>query len=337
MPADSRGSAIVTSGPQVVDLIASLRSFIRVAETKSFSAVAAERGVTQPAISRQISALEVHLGTRVVHRSTQAVTLTDEGRHFLIAARELVAAADAMRDSAAHRRGKPVGLVRLAVQECLGLRLVDHIPTLLREHEELSVELVVRNRTGNLVEEGLDLEVLFGPIEDSTVVTRTLGTVSAPVVASPEYLARRGTPEHPGDLEGHECIVLGDGRPADAWWFIKSDDGHDANELAFPATVNGRFRSNHLSSIHRAVLAGQGIASLPLFLVLSDLRSGALEQLLPQFRRPGWPVHVTYPNRLALPRRTRVVIDFLVALFLEESRTGNLRDNRRFAGLAKTG
>ena len=143
-----------------MDLIA---AFLRVAETGSFSAVAAERGVTQPAVSRQVSALEDHLGTRLVQRSTQAVTLTEEGRELLVAAQQLVDSAEALRQMTASRRGKPMGRVRLAVPVPLGLYLSDKIGRLLTQYEELSVDLVLRDGVSDLIEEGLDLEVRIGP------------------------------------------------------------------------------------------------------------------------------------------------------------------------------
>lgn len=273
--------------------------------------------MTQPAISRQVSALEAHLGTRVVHRSTQAVTLTDEGRHLLAAARDLVTAAESLRESTADRRIHAVGVVRLAVQEGISARVVDHIPRLLKQHQALSVELVVRDRVGGLVEEGLDAEVRRGPIEDLTVVTRHIGSVSLAVVASPEYLARRPLPEHPSDLAAHDCIIHGDPFSDGVWWFRET--GLVGSERSIPVTVTGRFRSNHLASVHRTALAGEGIASLPSCLIAPDLDTGALALLLPRFERRGWAVHVAYPNRSALPRRTRVIIDFLVDLFREDS------------------
>src|SRR5687767_3102097 len=129
-----------------MDLIASLHSFLRVAEIGSFSAVAAERGVTQPAISRQVSALEEHLGTRLVQRSTQAVTLTDEGRNLLMSAQELVDAADRLRQAVGDCLRKPAGLVRVALPVPLGLCVSSRISSLLDTYEELSVELIMRDR-----------------------------------------------------------------------------------------------------------------------------------------------------------------------------------------------
>ncbi|RPH56270.1 MAG: LysR family transcriptional regulator, partial [Acidobacteria bacterium] len=240
-----------------MDLIANLRSFLRVSETGSFSTVAAERGVTQPAISRQVTALEEYLGARLFQRSTQAVTLTEEGRCIIEAARDIVDAADELFHSVTRRTKSPEGLVRVALPVPIGLFLSDRIPSLLHRYEKLSVEVVMRDRVGNLVEEGLDLEVRIGDIENASLVCRRIGSTSTLIVAAPEYLERTQCPQHPRDLEHHDCMVnRGSGRDA-VWWF--TEDGEQEAECS--VSVHGSFSADNAAAIHRAALAGQGIAS----------------------------------------------------------------------------
>jgi DNA-binding transcriptional LysR family regulator len=179
-----------------VDLIAALRSFLRVAETGSFSAVAAELRVTQPAISRQVTALEQQLGVRLVHRSTHAVTLTDEGRELIGPAQQVLDAAEALQQSSSHRRRNPVGRVRLSVPAPLGLYLSTHIGRLLDRYEHLSIDLVLRDGISDLVEEGLDLEIRLGTIEDSALISRHIGSTTAFLVASPQYLQGKSLPTY---------------------------------------------------------------------------------------------------------------------------------------------
>jgi DNA-binding transcriptional LysR family regulator len=303
-----------------MDLIASLRTFIRVSQTGSFSAVAAERGVTQPAISRQVSALEEHLGLRLVQRSTQAVTLTEEGRHFLTSAEDMVDAADTMVQSAAHRRSVPIGTVRFSSHVCFGLYISKHLPTLLQRHDQLAVELVVRERFGSLIEEGLDLEVRLGPPEDSSLITRRIGYANALVVASPEYLTSRPAPMHPDDLAEHECIIHHGSGAGDVWWFREGEAQNEEDDFSIPVTVGGRFSSNNSSTVYNAVIASQGVASLAYYLVAEDIEKGRLVHLLPEYRRRGWPVFVTYPSRRSLPPRTRAVIDFLIEILHADPR-----------------
>lgn len=298
-----------------MDLIAALRTFLRVAETGSFSAVAAERGLTQPAVSRQVSALEDHLGTRLVQRSTQAVTLTEEGRELLVAAQQLVDSAEALRQMTASRRGKPMGRVRLAVPVPLGLYLSDKIGRLLTRYEELSVDLVLRDGVSNLIEEGLDLEVRIGPIEDAALIARCIGWTTAHLVAAPSYLEGRCPPAHPRDLERHDCIVYHRWGRDDVWWF-SAPAGDPGAEIA--VSVRGRFRANNAAAVQRAALDGRGIALLSHLLVSEDIEKGRLRQLLPEYPSRRFPLYVAYPSRRGLPPRTRAVIDYLAELLGED-------------------
>jgi DNA-binding transcriptional LysR family regulator len=301
-----------------MDLIAVLKTFLRVAETGSFSSVAAERGVTQPAISRQVSALEEHLGTRLVQRTTQAVSLTEEGRDLIPKAQELVDAANSMLEVAKHRRGKPVGSVRLAMSVAMATYFSGKIHSLLREHDELSLELVVRDWNGNLIEENLDLEVRMGEIDDESLISRRIGTAMPYIIASPEYLRDKPHPNHPSDLQQHECIVHNRFGNDDVWWFTDADASSSARDDLLPVTVRGRFSSNSSTAIHRAVLAGQGVAALSYLLVAEDVAAGRLVRLLPNYQFRRRPLYIVYPSRRSLPTRTRVVIDWLIKVLNED-------------------
>src|SRR6267143_192364 len=158
-----------------MDLIAALRTFLRVAEVCSFSDVAEERRVTQPAISRQVSALEEHFGTRLVQRSTHAVTLTEEGRDLVPAAQQLVDSADELQERTGRRRTKPVGRVRLSVPVPLGLYFSSKLNSLLKKHDELSIDLILHDRLRDLIEEGIDLQVCVGEVNDSALISRRIG------------------------------------------------------------------------------------------------------------------------------------------------------------------
>ena len=287
-----------------MDLIASLQTFLRVAETGSFSAVATERGVTQPAISRQITALEQQLGTRLVERTTRAVTLTEEGRDLMTAAQELVDSAENLRNSVGRRRGAPAGRVRLSVPVPLGLSLSSQVGPLLHRCKELSIDLVLRDRTSDLIEDGLDLEVRVGPIVDLALIARRIGSTTAFLVAAPRYLRDRSSPTRPCDLQEHDCIVYHRWGDDNTWWF-SSPEG----ELS--VSVRGRFRANNAEAVRRAALEGLGIALLSHLTAQDDVRAGRLKLLMPDFPPLRFPLSVVYPSRRNLPPRTRIVIDFL--------------------------
>jgi DNA-binding transcriptional LysR family regulator len=293
-----------------VDLISSLQSFVRVAETGSFSAVAAERGVTQPAISRQVSALEDYLCAQLVQRSTQAVTLTEEGRNLLLPAQELIDAADSIRQLTGRWSRKPVGAVRVGLPVSVGLYLSERISRLLSEFDELSVDLVLRDHPGNLIEDGLDLEVCIGEPQDASLICRRVGSMADVLVASPAYLERKSAPLKPADIETHDCIVQSRTGAAPGWQFVDTATGEACHVAA-----RGRFSANNAAAAYRATLAGQGIACLPAVLVAGDLADGQLCEVLPDFRTHRHPIYITYASRRRLPQRTRAVIDFLVRSF----------------------
>src|ERR1700722_7844614 len=217
-----------------MDLIAVLRTFLRVAETASFSAVAAERGVTQPAISRQVSALEEHFGTRLVQRSTHAVTLTEEGRDLVPAAQQLVDSADALQERTGRRRTTPVGRVRLSVPGPLGLYFSSKLNSLLKKHDELSIDLILHDRLRDLIEEGIDLQVCVGEVSDSALISRRIGATTAFLVAAPNYVKCRAVPEQLADLQSHDCIVYHRWGREDVWWFVSP-------EGPLSVSVRGRF------------------------------------------------------------------------------------------------
>ena len=314
-----------------MDLIATLQTFLRVAETGSFSAVATERGVTQPAISRQITALEQQLGARLFERSTHAVVLTVEGRELIAAAQELVGTAENLRNSVGRRRGAPAGRVRLSVPVPLGLTLSSQIGPLLRQCEELSIDLVLRDRTSDLIEDGLDLEVRVGPIVDSALIARRIGSTTAYLVAAPRYLRGRSPPIHPQDLHEHDCIVYHRWGDDNTWWF-SSPEGQ------LSVSVRGRFRANNAEAVRRACLEGLGIALLSHLTAQDDIRAGRLKLLLPDFPPLRFPLSVVYPSRRHLPPRTRTVIDFLTnvlradpAMALEDDTCGTSGKSKQSA------
>lgn len=288
-----------------MDLVATVRSFLRVAETSSFSAVAAERGVTQPAVSRQVSALEELLRMQLVHRTTHAVTLTDEGKRLALSAREMIDAVDAFLQESSSHRDKASGRVRLGVPVGMGTYIGRHLPRLLETHDALMLDIVLREQPGHLVKNGLDIEVCYGGNEEPSTVRRRIGALSVHVVASPSYLEGKKRPLKPADLADHQCLVL---HNYPTWWFGTSG----ADEVG--VRVSGRITSNESFVLHQAALAGQGITVLAAHRVREDLASGRLVALMPDVRCRSFPIYLAYPSRRRIPLRTRVVMEHLTKL-----------------------
>ena len=290
-----------------MDLLAALSVFVRVAETGSFSAVARERGVTQPAVSRQIAALEEHLGARLVHRTTRSVGLTEEGRDFLGPAQTVLLSLEEAEGAVGSRQGGIAGLVRISCQPVFGrVVIAPRIHVLLERFKSLSIDLVHEDATLDLVHDAVDLAVHAGelPLERSYIV-RKMGAFSPVIVGAPSYLDSSPALHVPADLSSHECII-DDNAAHREIWTLHGPDG------VIEVPVGGRFRTDNSDSKREAALSGLGLAPLSRWLVRRDLRDGTLRIVLPEWRFPPVPVHAIYPSKRNLAPRVRVVLDFLV-------------------------
>ncbi len=292
-----------------MDLLAAFRIFLRIAETGSFSAVARELGATQPAVSRQIAALEAHLGARLFQRSTRSLTLTEDGRDLMSHARAVVEAVEETEATIGRRRSSPGGMVRLGCPGVFGrLYVAPRLHLLLARYPEMSVDLSMTDNVVDMVQDGLDLSIRVGEVTDASLVARRIGSTTAIAVASEAYLAERGEPLHPQELTQHECILFTRVPTPELWNFV-GPEGH----LAVP--VSGRLRSNGIEAVIEAAMSGVGVALVPLWMMRDDMLGTRLRQILQAWRPPRRPISVVYPSKRFLAPRTRAVIDFLVEEF----------------------
>jgi DNA-binding transcriptional LysR family regulator len=288
-----------------MDLLGSLSVLVRVVETGSFSAVARERELSQAAVARQISQLEEHFGVRLFHRTTRKLSLTDDGQMLLGLARPVLDGVDGIEAALGGQRASPVGLVRVGVTVTGSRFLAQRLPTLLADHPGLKVELVVSDAFGDMIEDRLDLAMRMGEVTDASLVVRRSGTARFVVVAAPDYIERKGRPSTPADLAAHICIVHDVGPGSNVWTFVMPEGSEQFH-------VSGGFLANDVSAVRLAARSGYGIALLPLFEVLDDLRSGMLVCVLSEFPAPSIPLSLVYSSRRHLAPRTRVVFEFLV-------------------------
>lgn len=292
-----------------MDLLAAFRTFIRIAETGSFSAVAREVGATQPAVSRQVAALEGHLGARLFQRSTRSLTLTEDGRDLLTHARLVVEAVEETEAAIGRRRTSPSGTVRLGCPGVFGrLYVAPRLNRLLDRYPDLSVDLSMTDSVVDMVQDGLDLSIRVGEVQDASLVARRIGSTTAIAVASEAYIAAHGEPVHPTDLAQHQCIIFTRTPTPDIWNFIGKDGA-----LAVP--VAGRLRTNGIEAVIEAASAGVGVALVPIWMMREEGVSSRLRQVLQAWQPPRRPISVVYPSRRFLAPRTRAVIDFLVDEF----------------------
>jgi DNA-binding transcriptional LysR family regulator len=289
-----------------MDLLGALDVLVRVVETGSFSAVARERELSQAAVARQISQLEDHFRIRLLHRTTRKLSLTDDGQMLVGLARPVLDGVEGMEAALGRHSASPVGLVRVGVTATASRFLAQRLPTLLADHPGLRVELVVRDQSGDMIEDRLDLAIRVGEITDASLVVRRAGTAAAQVaVVAPSYIARHGKPSSPADLVNHTCIVHHVGPDSDVWTFLTPEGPQDLR-------VSGGFLANDSRAVHLAARTGYGIAFLSLVEVFDDLRSGELVRVLSDFPAPGSPVSLVYSSRRHLAPRTRIVLDFIL-------------------------
>jgi DNA-binding transcriptional LysR family regulator len=293
-----------------MDLIAALRSFVRVAETGSFSAVSVEAQVTQPTISRQIAMLEQHFGVRLFNRTTRKLIVTEDGRTLLALAREIEETLEEAETAFGRRRASPSGIVRLSCPTAFGFYLIGQLGRFAQRYPDISLDLVMRESFGDLIEEGLDLAVRVGPLSESALISRRIGSIERVLVSTPDYLDRAGIPDEPRDLRQHSCIAYAYNTPDRSWIFHQA-----GREVRIP--VSGVFRSNNSEAAQRAVLAGLGIGLLPVILVAPEVVAGRLVRVMPDWESPALPIHIVHSGPRALPLRIRTVVGFLTQISAE--------------------
>ena len=299
-----------------VDLYAAMRIFVRVAEGRSFSETARELNVAQSTVSKQITALEEHLGARLVLRTTRALSLTDDGRQFYQRSCEILdALAEAETTIGA---GKvPSGLVRIGCPATFGrLLIAPRLYRLLSLYPQLRVELVMNDGFVDLVGEGLDLAVLVGTLTDQSLVARRVGTTLQCIFGSPAYFARHGCPKSPRDLRNHNCIVYTNLGTGNEWRFT-------GPARRVKVRVQGNFLPNNAEAIREAVLSGVGVSAAPTWMFHSEARSGLVTTVLGDYQLERLPLNLVYPSRRLVPAKVRAVSDFLVQEFQAEPALGD--------------
>jgi LysR family transcriptional regulator for bpeEF and oprC len=182
---------------------------VRVVESGSFSTVARERGVGQPAVSKQIAALEAHLGAQLMLRTSRSLTLTEAGQDFYESAVQLMGELDAAESRVGRRQASPSGLVRAIVAPVFGgLYVVPRLQEFFARYPDMVVELLISDRPVNLIEDGVDVAVHNGELSDSTLIARKIAATPIVTVATPAYLAKHGVPATPSELGRHACIIF---------------------------------------------------------------------------------------------------------------------------------
>lgn len=292
-----------------MDKTQEMASFIAVVEAGSFVAAADALGLSKAAVSRQVGDLEQRLGTRLLHRTTRRLSLTDDGQLFYARAKEVLAAIEEAEAEISSRSAEPSGLLRINAPLTFGvLHLAPLWGRFADAYPKVSLDIDLSDRIVDLVEEGYDLAVRITNLPSSQLVSRQLASSRMVLCASPDYIARNGVPARPRDLAVHRVIAYSYWSTRDEWSFTGPD-----GEVR--VRTQPRIRANNGDTCRAAALAHQGIVLQPDFLVGGDLRQGTLVELLPDYASLTIGIHAVYPSRKHLPIKTRRMVDFLAAAF----------------------
>jgi DNA-binding transcriptional LysR family regulator len=282
----------------------SLESFVSVAEHRGFALAARQLGRSPSAVTRSIAALEEHLSIRLLHRTTRSVRLTDAGARYLERARRILSDLEEADLAARAERSEPAGRFAISAPSVFGrLYVVPLFCAFLRRHPGVRGELILADRLVNLVEEGLDLGVRIGVLDDSSLRVRAVGAVRRVLVASPDYLAAHQRIRRPSDLRAHATICFSSLNPTPEWRFF-----HRGKELRL--AIEPSFTTNSADAAVEHARLGGGVALVLSYQAEAAVEAGALEILLPRYEPPPLPIQVVYPGARQPSANVRAFIDF---------------------------
>jgi LysR family transcriptional regulator, regulator for bpeEF and oprC len=282
-------------------------AFATAARNGSFAKAARELAQTPSTIAKSISRLESQLGVRLFHRTTRQVSLTPDGQQLFEQCQRILEEVETLRTYAAGARGDLRGTLRVEASMTWGKRvLLPVLAKLLERHPGLSIDARLSDQVCDVIREGLDATVRIGPLADSRLVARLVGQQNLLICASPAYLAKRGTPASPEDLERHHCVTFrvpssGRDRP---WQFRVNGESVERHPPS-------RLRLGDGEAMVEAAAAGLGLAQAPDYMMFDALSTGRVVEVLPRFRPTPLPINVLYPSSRMVPPRVRALIDAL--------------------------
>lgn len=305
-----------------MDRLHELEVFVAVADTGSFAKAGARLRLSPPAVTRAISALEDRLGTRVFNRTTRRVTITDIGRRFLESAQRILTDLDTAEKEAIGETAVPQGHLTITASVTFGRSaLTPVVCAFLNQHPRITVSVLLLDRVANLVEEGIDLAVRIGALPDSSLIVKRVGAVRRILVASPDYLARRGIPQTPADLRLHSIIAFTGLMPNREWRFV---DGKSGKSIS----LTPRFEINDAVASIAAAEAGDGITMALSYMVADKIRDRRLVPVLEAYSPPSVPVHLVYPQSRLISPKLRAFVDFAAPRLREALERLSLRNDQ---------
>lgn len=292
-----------------MDPLDGIAAFAHVVDSGSFSAAARRLKISKSAVSAHVQRLEERLGTRLLNRTTRRLSVTEPGAAYYRHCARILAEAEAAEQVASALQREPRGTLRISAPNSFGwMHVAPAVPTFLQRYPDLAVDITLSPKHVNLVDEGLDLAIRIGVLEDSPLVVRRLALSRLVLCAAPAYLKERGTPRAPDDLARHNCLCAAI-LPWGDEWRLSGKRGEAR------VAVSGSFRSNSAEMLRAAALDGIGIAVLPTWAVTEPLRSGALQRVLEAWELPASTIYAVYPGNRLMSMKVRAFVDHLARRF----------------------
>lgn len=293
-----------------MDGFSDLAFFTLLSKHASLAAAAQQLGVTPPAVSKRLAAIERRLGVRLLQRTTRRIGLTPEGETYLVEGARVLQELEALERTVAGGRAAPKGLLRVSATLGFGRKHVaPALSKFVRRFPEVEVQLELGDRPVNLVEQGFDLQVRFGELPDARLTARLLAHNRRVLCASPAYLRRAGEPAAPRELARHACLFIRENEDTFGTWHLRSGTRSET------VKVRGPLASNDGECVLAWALEGQGILMRSLWDAAPMLRSGRLRAVLPEWRLPAADIYAVFPTRSHLSAKTRALVDFLLDAF----------------------
>ena len=311
-----------------MDRLRLIETFVRVADSGSFSAVAREERTTQSAISKQVKALEQQVGAALLVRSTRSHSLTEAGQLFYERCLQVLDTLEEARIEVHRAEHEISGVLRVAAPVAFGrLHIVPRLAAFYARHPRMKIQLQLDDGFVDLVAAGIDLAFRVGELKDSRLVARRIGTARRAFLAAPAYLARHGEPRHPDELMAHNCLIYSGVVSLDEWGYL------DADGQPHTVHVDGNFESNSSEAIRQAVCEGLGISYSPVWTFGDDMRAGRVQAILTGFRAHPLPLNVVYQPARRPSLKVKAFADFFAEAFGQDADIAPMIDAEGAAGV----
>jgi DNA-binding transcriptional LysR family regulator len=298
------------NGEIIIDTLDGLKTVVAVVETSSFTAASERLGISKALVSKYVGEVESKLGIRLFNRTTRQLALTDAGRRYYQQSIALLEQYSALVDNVTGEQTKPRGLLRVSAPVTFGeMKLSPLLPKFLALYPDLKIELVLTNSAIDMLEEGIDVRLRIGGVDDSNMIARHLTTFPLVLCASPTYIDQHGLPKAPQQVTQHNCIIDSNFRIGKQWPIISPQGKADTID------VTSAIAANSPQAVREIAIAGGGIAMCPAFIVEDAINDGRLLTILPDYTTLEFGLFAIYPHRKYVAKKVRCFIDFVLEQF----------------------